>query len=138
MMDNYSAGYREIPHTADWELMVWAPDMVSLMLKAAQGMYALSGTTLSSDPRSSREFEITYLDHESLLVDFLSELLFYAEDQEFGCDQFEIEFSETSCTIQAYGAPIMTQAKEIKAVTFHKMQVRETENGLRVNIVFDV
>ena len=93
------AGYREIPHTADWELLVWAPDMAALMVQAAQGMYALSGTRLAEGPRSTHQFEIHILDRESLLVDFLSELLFYAEDQELGFDQFEIQFSDA----QLYG-----------------------------------
>jgi SHS2 domain-containing protein len=32
----------------------------------------------------------------------------------------------------------LEQAKEIKAVTFHKLKIRKTETGLAVNIVFDV
>ena len=43
-----------------------------------------------------------------------------------------------SCTVQANGAPITEQAKEIKAVTYHKLQVVETVRGFEVNIVFDV
>jgi len=138
MMDTENAGYREIPHTADWELVVWGPDMATLMVKAAEGMYALSGTRLTGERRSSHEFELQILDRESILVDFLSELLFYAEDQKLGFDQFEVQFSDTGCRVQVKGAPILEQAKEIKAVTFHKLQVRETEKGLSVNVVFDV
>jgi SHS2 domain-containing protein len=138
MMDTENAGYREVPHTADWELMVWAPDMAALMVKAAMGMYALSGTILAKTPRCTHEFELSFLDRESLLVDFLSELLFFAEDQELGFDQFEIQFLDTGCKVQAKGGPIIDQAKEIKAVTFHKLLVRETVQGLAVNIVFDV
>ena len=39
-------GYREIEHTADWELKVWAPDLRGLLEQAARGMYALSGIIL--------------------------------------------------------------------------------------------
>ena len=60
MMIEKTAGYREIPHTADWELLVWAPDMATLMVKAAKGMYALSGTRLAEGPRSSLQFEFPY------------------------------------------------------------------------------
>ena len=69
-------------------------------------------------------------------MDFLSELLFYAEDQELGFDQFEIQFSDTSCTVQANGAPITEQAKEIKAVTYHKLQVSRDGAWFRVLILF--
>jgi SHS2 domain-containing protein len=36
------------------------------------------------------------------------------------------------------GAPIQTQSKEIKAVTYHNLEIRETSRGLEVSIVFDV
>ncbi|MFC2053874.1 archease, partial [Chloroflexota bacterium] len=31
------AGFREIEHTADWELEVWAPDILELLKQAAIG-----------------------------------------------------------------------------------------------------
>jgi len=36
------------------------------------------------------------------------------------------------------GAPIESIAKEIKAVTYHNLAVRETARGLETTIVFDV
>jgi len=137
-MNIVEAGYREIEHTADWELQVWAPDLPSLLKTAAQGMYALSLTKLAADPREIRQFEIPFLDRESLLVDFLSELLFYGENQGIAFDVYQLDFNGSSIKVQAFGAPILGQAKEIKAVTYHRMQVRETERGLEVNIIFDV
>ena len=40
------AGYRELEHTADWELEAWADDLPGLLEQAARGMYALSGVRL--------------------------------------------------------------------------------------------
>jgi SHS2 domain-containing protein len=131
-------GYREIEHTADWELQVWAPDLPALLTTAAQGMYTLSHTTLAAGPQLSRGFEIPFVDPESLLVDFLSELLFFGEDEQIAFESYQLEFAGSSLKVQALGAPIWEQAKEIKAVTYHGLQVRETESGLEVNIVFDV
>ena len=133
-----TVGYLEIDHTADWELHVWAPDLLSLLRTAAQGMYALSHTELAVEPRYSRVFQIAYLDRETLLVDFLSELLFYGEDEGLAFDHYQLDFNADSLAVQAHGAPIQGQAKEIKAVTYHGIQIRETERGLEVNIVFDV
>ena len=132
------SGYREVEHTADWALHVWAPDLPSLLAEAAQGMYALSHTKLAAEPRDLREFEIPFLDRESLVVDFLSELLFFGEDEGIAFDSYQFEFNGVSLKVQAKGAPIRDQAKEIKAVTYHDLQVRETARGLEVNIVFDV
>ncbi len=133
-----TAGYREIEHTADWELHVWAPDLIALMKTAARGMYALSHTELAADPRESRDFEIPFSDRESLLVDFLSELLFFGENEGIAFDACQLDFDSITLKVRASGAPIKEQAKEIKAVTYHRMQIRETQHGLEVNIVFDV
>jgi len=133
-----TAGYREIEHTADWELQIWAPDLSSLLLTAAQGMYALSHTKLAVGLRETREFEISYIDRESLLVDFLSELVFFGENEGIAFDSYQLDLKGSNLKVQANGAPIQDQAKEIKAVTYHGLHIRETERGLEVNIVFDV
>lgn len=133
-----TAGYHEIEHTADWELQIWAPDLPSLLLTAAQGMYALSHTKLAAGLRGTRKFEISYVDRESLLVDFLSELVFFGENEGIAFDRYQLDFKGSSLKVQARGAPIQDQAKEIKAVTYHDLHIRETERGLEVNIVFDV
>jgi SHS2 domain-containing protein len=36
------------------------------------------------------------------------------------------------------GAPVAAIARDIKAVTYHNLVVRETERGLEATIVFDV
>ncbi len=132
------AGYCEIEHTADWELHVWALELTALLETAAQGMYALSHTELAADPRVSRGFEIAFADSETLLVDFLAELLFFGENEGIAFDDYQLDFNGGTLKVWASGAPIQAQAKEIKAVTYHGLQIRETARGLEVNIVFDV
>jgi SHS2 domain-containing protein len=135
---NDAVGYREVEHTADWELHVWAPDLTALLDAAAQGMYALSHTKLAADPEEKREFELPFSDRESLLVDFLSELLFFGEDEGVAFDRYQFELNGSILKVQASGAPIQEQVKEIKAVTYHGLNIRESKLGLEVNIVFDV
>jgi SHS2 domain-containing protein len=36
------------------------------------------------------------------------------------------------------GGHLVEQRKEIKAVTYHNLSIRETERGLEAEIVFDV
>ncbi|MBM3143523.1 MAG: archease [Chloroflexi bacterium] len=137
-MDSREAGFRELEHTADWELYVWAPDLPALLEQAARGMYQLSHTRLADAPRLVREFELPFTDRESLLVDFLSELLFYGEEENLAFDEYQLDLDESSLRVRIVGAPIEDPAKEIKAVTYHRLAVRETGRGLEVQIVFDV
>jgi SHS2 domain-containing protein len=138
MIDTTMSGFREREHTADWEIQVWAPDLAALLAQAARGMYSLTHTELQDEPRVTRRVEIPFNDSESLIVDFLSELLFLGEDEALGFDKFEFELDDDTLRAKLSGAPIQSQAKEIKAVTYHNMQVRKTERGVEVNIVFDV
>ncbi len=132
------AGYREIEHTADWELEVWAPDMPALLEQAAQGMYALAGVRLRDGPRRRRLLKLSYHDREALLVSFLSELLWLGENDGLAFDQLELRLDEEHLQAELQGAPIASLDKEIKAVTFHKLKIEESAIGLQVKIVFDV
>ncbi len=136
-------GYEEIPHTADWALRVWAGDLPTLFRAAAKGMNSLSGLVLAREGRVRRSIELTAPDAESLLVAFLSELVYSAEQENLGFDDFDIhlELAEANTywlRAKISGAPIESISKTIKAVTFHNLQIRGTERGLEVEIVFDV
>ena len=133
-----SSGFREIAHTADWELEVWAPDLCRLIEQAAHGMYHLTGVRLSSTPRFSRQVAFQNIDPETLLINFLNELLYFAESEGLAFDQFDLQIKGDQLIGQITGAKIEAMAKEIKAATFHNLKVAETNQGITVNIVFDV
>ena len=138
MTSTVPGGFQEQPHTADWALGVWAPDLVGLLQEAARGMYALMHTRLQAEPREAYRFEIAALDRETLLVMFLSELLYFTQRDDVAFDQFDLTHDGKRLIAEVEGAPIESVAKEIKAVTYHNLAVRETERGLEATIVFDV
>jgi SHS2 domain-containing protein len=133
-----NAGFREIAHTADWELEVWAPNFPSLLVQSALGMYSLSGIQLKKDPKLELEFDLDAMDAESLLVDFLSELNFIRESQNLAFDEFDLDIKDFQLHARLGGKYIEYSSKEIKAVTFHQLRIIQIEGVLNVNIVFDV
>lgn len=138
MEERLEAGYRELEHTADWELQVWAPDLSQLFVLAAQGMYALAGTRLQGQERIIRKLDLSANDIESLLVMFLNDLLFLSEEEGLAFDRFDVETDGGYLHADVYGAPISNQDKEIKAVTFHNLELRNKDGLFSINIVFDV
>jgi len=132
------AGYREVEHTADWELEVWAPDLTGLLEQAARGMYALCGVRLQAGPRQMRSFTLQAIDAESLLVSFLSELLYIAEQEGLGFDNYQLLVEGNSLYAELGGAPLASLNKEIKAVTYHNLEIRQSPGRLDIRIVFDV
>ena len=138
MTSTVLGGFQERPHTADWALDVWAPDLIGLLRQAAQGMYALMHARQQTGLRESYRFEIAAPDRETLLITFLSELLYFTQRDDVAFDRFELTHDGERLIAEAEGAPIESIAKEIKAVTYHNLAVRETARGLEATIVFDV
>ncbi len=132
------AGFREIEHTADWELQAWGPDLNTLFEQAARGMYVLCGARWLAGVTQSRAIEIYAADNENLLVSFLSELLYVYDQEAIGFNHFDIRITDGHLRANLEGTKVSPFEKEIKAVTYHNLLVRQTDRGWEVNIVFDV
>ena len=131
-------GYEEIPHTADWSIRVWAGDLEGLLAEAARGMNWLAGAELANKPCVIKTFKTEGPDGESLLIAFLSELVYYTEQENLGFDDFDISIKNDRLKVEMQGAPLKSLSKAIKAVTWHKLEIKDTARGLEVEIVFDV
>ena len=131
-------GFEELSHIADWSLRVWADNLPGLLVESARGMNWLAGAELANKPRIKKTFETEEPDNESLLVAFLSELVYYAEQENLGFEEFEISIINDRLKVEMHGAPLKSLNKAIKAVTWHKLEIRESARGLEVEIVFDV
>lgn len=138
MEDKKASGFIEQAHTADLALKVWAPDYFGLLCEAARGMYALIGIELAVLPVCSKEITITGEDEESLLVAYLTELLFLCEHDGLAFNPFDFTLDCRSLRVSLTGFPILRLAKEIKAVTFHHLAIMHHGGQLETTIVFDV
>ncbi|KAF0107288.1 MAG: hypothetical protein FD146_1766 [Anaerolineaceae bacterium] len=134
--------FEELPHTADWAMRVTAPDLAGLFAEAARGMNALTGARPAPGPATHRTVNLSAPDAESLLVAFLSELVYAAEQERITFARFHVDMFEDSeewkLKVEMDGAPILSLNKSIKAVTYHNLQIRQTPKGYEVEIVFDV
>lgn len=140
-MNDQLTGFEELSHTADLEIRVWAPDLVSLFSAAADGMFHLSGIEDSEEGFSAVQESISLdaMDYEGLLILFLEELLYrLTEDyMMFSIDNLLIS-SEYSLNAKLKGTQIRSYQRDIKAVTYHRLNIQETAQGYEVNIVFDI
>ncbi len=137
-MNTDDQGFREIEHTADWSIEVWAPDMVGLLKEAAAGMYALSQTEIDDNFEVSRDLTLKIDDRETLVVDFLSELLYLGEMEQLAFNEFNLSLNNSLLKVTLRGGKITSQSKEIKAVTYHDLNIQTRDSLLWTNIVFDV
>jgi SHS2 domain-containing protein len=135
---NRIMGFEEISHTADWSVRVWAEDLPSLFAESGRAMNILAGIVISKSSRVKRIFGANALDAESLLVSFLSELVYYQEQENLAFDIFHLEVDSQKLNVEMEGAEIASADKAIKAVTYHNLKIEKTNRGFETTIVFDV
>ena len=131
-------GFEEVSHTADWSARIWAEDLPALFKEAARAMNSLSGTVAGQGPRVQKTFQAEGPDAESLLVAFLSEVLYYQEQEGLAFDTFDLRVASQWLKVEMEGAQIAASEKAIKAVTYHNLKIEKTNRGLETTIVFDV
>lgn len=137
--DMGTPAYEEVEHTADWALRVTGADLAALLRNAAFGMLQLAGAEAADGPRTERRVRITSHDPESLLVDWLEELLFALETREVTALQIELSTTEDRrLRAKIVEVPVLRLSKHIKAVTYNELRIEEIPEGLTATIVFDV
>ncbi len=131
-------GFREVEHTSDIALEVWAASMESLFLEGAIGLYTLMGMKTRRGSIAIHHKEIHGMDKESLLVSFLEDLLFLVEHENYWCDVKQLSVSNLSIFYSGNILQIQSLKKPIKAVTFHDLKIMFIKNCWKTCIVFDV
>ena len=131
--------FEEIPHTADWSFRAFGKDLRELFENAAFALFALEGATSHSATETARTIEVDAIDYESLLVNWLTELLWFQESHHEMYQQFQIEtLTPTHLCAQVFGLPLAKMDKVIKAVTYHNLKIEQTTEGWQATLVVDV
>ncbi len=132
--------FEEVEHTADRALRVFGTNLTELFLNAAEGMTQLMVADVSEiSTEIEKSIELDAIDTESLLVEWLSELAYWAESDMLVFIKFRIQkASATHLQAKIFGGKTSMLEKHIKAVTYHNLKIIRTSQGLEATIVFDV
>jgi len=131
----------ELSHTAEVGLRVRASTPAALYARMATAMFELIDA--QPDPQAAgewREVAVDSFDAESLMVDWLGELLYLYEttDQVTAAADI-ITWSPTRLTARVELRPsAATPAMHIKAVTYHQLRVVEEGDGWMAQVYFDI
>jgi SHS2 domain-containing protein len=130
--------YKEIEHTADIAIEVTASTFSGLLHQAGIGMLHLLGLEELQFIDDQLDMEFAFAQREDILVQALSEVLFQIEANELVYLPINAEIHDTIARVHYVGISLTADLSEIKAVTYHQMQIVEDENGMHTIIVFDV
>lgn len=130
--------YEPVNHTADLALHIWATDLPDLFITAGQGLMSLITEPERLRIERTERLSLRAPDVETLLVDWLNELLYLSEVHGLGFVTAEFEIlSETELDARIQGGPWPGYTSYVKAATFHNLAVRRTVEGYETEIVFD-
>lgn len=134
--------YEELSHTADVSIRVYGDTLDELFENAAYGMFQLiSGRHLDRVPDEVEQtLDVTSFDRESLLIDWLTELLLWYEANRKMVTHTTVEtISETELSARfRAGTPPFAPYEDIKAVTYHGLAVERIDDTWQATIIFDV
>lgn len=136
--------FEVIEHTADIGIRVWGRDLAELFENAALGMTGLITKPASIQPKKSRKIEVEAGNIESLLVEWLNELIYLTETKNLIFRRYSIlDITRSRLSAIAFGELIDTAKHElkaeIKACTYHELKVgKEEDNRMFAQVIFDV
>ena len=140
------ARYAIVEHTADVGVRAWGPTPAAAFAAAAQGMYAI---TLGRDPadvtgpRVERTVTVSGDTWPDLLVNWLAELLFRFSVEGLVVQEYDIgTCAPPRCAATVYGILLededAAEGVEIKAVTYHELDVTVSPARTTIQVLFDI
>jgi len=135
--------YETFDHTADVGVRVFGRTVEEVFVNAAYALFDQWTDLRKVRGKISQEISIQGADREDLLIRWLGELLFLGESRGVLFKEFKISrLDSTSLKAVARGEtfdPSRHRFKtEIKAITYHQVEVKEVDGKWEGRIIFDV
>ena len=135
-------GFEIFDHTADVGVVAYGDDVAEAFANAARGLFSLITEPGSIRGITWRDTELAAPDEESLLVDWLNELIYLFDVEKLVFRRFEVDiFPGFRLKAKSYGErvdknkhPLKTG---VKAATYHMLKIERGEK-CRVKVIFDI
>lgn len=136
-------GYTLLDHTADLRIRVAGVDRADLFKNAGLALFDLISPLGAMESAEAIELDVTGDDPADLMVNFLRELLYlWAGREKLVTDITLGHISDTALSARVFSVDFQPQRHailhEIKAVTYHRIDVGPALDGWRAEVVFDV
>ncbi|MBX9680383.1 MAG: archease [Gemmataceae bacterium] len=135
--------FEHFEHTADLGLRMEAATLDELFVDAARALFAAVVTNLET-VRPTVRIEVTLAADQVdyLLFDWLKTLLYRFDVEHLLFGKFEVQVDAAGMKGVAWGEPIDAARHalehEIKAITYHGLQVRQTAEGWEAEVIVDI
>ncbi len=131
-----------VNHTADVGIRAYGADMRQAFANAAGALFSLITELDDVAEVLYRDIELTAPDEESLLVEWMNELIYLFDVENIVFKRFDItKLSSTQLKARIYGEKVDISKHKlkvgVKAATYHMLKV-DRGDGCKVQVLFDI
>ncbi|HTY90972.1 MAG TPA: archease [Methanocella sp.] len=137
--------FQYIEHTADAEFIAYGRTEDEAFVNAARAMSSLIIDPANVRPEIEKSVELQSDALDTLLYDWLSELLYVFEVDRIVFSRFEAHVEQQRCTFKlkakVFGESIARHPDvfmHIKAVTFHDLRFEKKDNVYEAQVLLDI
>jgi len=134
--------YEVIDHTADIGIVAYGRDLRALFSNAAAGMLSLMIKTDATGHGVKRTISLKAEDNETLLIEWLNELLYIIYTERQVLYKFDIVVDKGRLTAKCAGQRLEPEShrfiREIKAATYHDLEIVNQGGEYSARIIFDI
>jgi SHS2 domain-containing protein len=128
-----------LEHPADIGFRAFGDDLPELFCNAAMAMLSIAGDPEAAEPREEYRIAVESGDRESLMVDWLSEVLYWFDGKRIAFCGFTVTLTDAGLQAVGRGEPRDPERHQarliVKAVTYHQLKI-EQRGGLWVAEVY--
>jgi len=130
-------------HTADVGIRAWAATLPELAKAAGEGLYAVIGEFVSAGEPQQLSIDLSGSESAILLRDYLHELLvLFDRDQRCATavdvSVFDDLHFKAAIETQLVDTERSIWHHEVKAITYHELNIRKTAEGYEATLILDI
>jgi SHS2 domain-containing protein len=135
--------YHTFEHTADLGMQVEAADLVSLFAEAGRAFLSILVENPDTvRPQNEVAIEVEGTDLDYLLFDWLNELLLLFDRDHLLLSDFDVTIDSQGLKGRARGEAVDRDrhelSHEIKAITYHQLELKQTAEGWQARFIVDI
>ena len=142
-MDMAPRVHEVLEHPADIGFRAFGDTLPELFANSAVALLSIAGDPAAAQPREEYRLSVESGDRESLMVDWLSEVLYWFDGKSIAFREFRVNaFREDAIEATGLGEPRdpgrhRTQLI-VKAVTYHQLKIEQRDGHWIAEVYLDI
>jgi len=145
-MNENNKNFKYFDTTADIGIEVTSENIEEAFKNSALATLNLITDIEKIQTKISKEINITSEDEYGLLYDWITELLILLDSENFIASQYDITIKKENheYTLKGniigdiYDTSVYNYKTEVKAITYHEMNIEKNENDIKIKFIVDL